>query len=162
MEGRSLSSSPNTQKTTDLDKIPCFMIACCEKNIQQSSPKFRSPFGSNWVLTWVRGCPSKWPITFVSRNLPFSLPEKLESVSLSYKCWLVICSLSGGDPHSKILSLSCILSEASPTEKKKYCLWIVSEASVIFRHYLLPSKCFWEDLDLVKKIPCKFSQTRPD
>lgn len=40
---------------------------------------------------------------------------------------------------------------------------IVSEDSAIFIHYLLTSKCFWKELELVKKkIPHKFSQTSPD
>lgn len=65
--------------------------------------------------------------------------------------WLAGACLEG------ILPAKCSVCHASclklPQQSKK----ILPEASIIFSHYLLPSKCSWWQLDLVK-----FSLTSPD
>lgn len=93
MEGKVFVILTKHQKTGS-DKVPCFLIACCEIHSPQSSPKFRSPFRSNWGLTRVRDCPSK---THLSVEMCPSLYQKNLSQChfLTNAGWLSAACLEG-------------------------------------------------------------------
>lgn len=155
-KGNSLSFLPNLQQTGS-EKGPCFMIASCEQHLRQSSSK---------NLVHHLDPAESWPeIDIVLPNGPWCLPMEIHP-SLHWRelnqyhfltntGWLAGACWRGSCQQNVQFVMHLVWS--FPNRAKKYCPWIVPEASVIFKHYLLPSKCSWWQLELVK-----FSLTSPD